>query len=76
MSLPNSANAPQKQPTNVFTMMLILSFLFLATAIGLLHYEVFERYSKDAAGAQLEQPWRQPPPLNLQGSPDLPGAAS
>ncbi len=59
MSLPNSANAPQKQPTNVYTMMLILSFLFLATAIGLLHYEVFERYSKTPDGKLIDtQPWR------------------
>lgn len=59
MSLPSSANAPQKQFTNVYTMMLILSFLFLATAIGLLHYEVFERYSKGPDGQPLPtQPWR------------------
>jgi hypothetical protein len=59
MSLPNSANAPQKQSTNVYTMMLILSFLFLSTAIGLLHYEVFERYSKGPDGQPLDpQPWR------------------
>ncbi len=61
MSLPNSGNmlGAQKQPTNVYTMMLILSFLFLATAIGLLHFEVFERYSKQPDGQLYPtQPWR------------------
>lgn len=43
MSLPNSANpAPpvQKQGTNVYTMMLILSFIAIVTSCVLLHQEL------------------------------------
>lgn len=43
MSLPSSAANPgpvQKQGTNVYTMMLILSFLFLCVACTLLYLEL------------------------------------
>ena len=67
MSQQNSGNVgAQKQPTNVYTMMLILAFLFMATSIGLLHYEVFERYSKKPDGTLYDtQPWR-PIPNRVQ----------
>jgi len=52
-----------KQPTNVYTVMLIMSFLFLVTASGLLYYEVFERYSKKPDGSQYDTvPWREVAP--------------
>ena len=40
MSLPGSANAPPKPGTNVYTVMLILSFLALLTATTLLAVEL------------------------------------
>lgn len=41
MSLPNSVNAPvEKQQTNVYTMMLILSFIFIVTACVMLYIEL------------------------------------
>ena len=52
MSQPNSANyggyAPQdqKQESNVYTMMLILAFLFMVTASVLCHLEL-QRFGKD-----------------------------
>ena len=57
MSLPSSVNplpAPQKQPTNVYTMMLILSLFAVITATVLLSMELkrFDPY-----------PWWNTPPV-------------
>lgn len=58
-SLDNAGLPTVKQLTNVYTVMLILSFLFLVTASGLLYYEVFERYSKKPDGTPYDTvPWR------------------
>jgi hypothetical protein len=40
MSLPNSVNAPvEKQPTNIYTMLLMLSFIALVTGCIMLAME-------------------------------------
>lgn len=57
MSVPSSANAPgatQKQGTNVYTMMLILSFLAIVTACTLLAMEL-QRF-----GFPETVPWKTP----------------
>jgi hypothetical protein len=47
MSLPNSANQPlEKQRTNIYTMMLILSFLALVTGSIILSME-WEKFDGD-----------------------------
>jgi hypothetical protein len=48
MSLPNSANAPvEKQRTNIYTMMLMLSFIALVTGSIILSME-WQKFETDA----------------------------
>ena len=72
MSLPNSVNAPvEKQHTNVYTMMLILAFIFIITSCVVLYMELqrFDPYWWNTSSAAPSATPQMPAPLN-------PGAAA
>jgi hypothetical protein len=53
VSLPGSANQPAKPHANVYTVMLIISFMALLLAIIILHVELYgspDRYGLPASG--------------------------